>query len=72
MMEVMEEKEHYLDAFSQIEKALPGSAAVQRLRKSAIARFAELGFPTVGDEEWRFTNLAPLVRIPFQPATRTV
>jgi Fe-S cluster assembly protein SufD len=66
MMEVMEEKEHYLDNFSRSEKGLPGSASLQRLRKSAIARFAELGFPTVHDEEWRFTNLAPLVKVPFQ------
>lgn len=68
MMEVMEEKEHYLEAFSRSEKTLPGPASVQRLRKAAIARFAELGFPTVNDEEWRFTNLAPLLRVPFQPA----
>jgi Fe-S cluster assembly protein SufD len=67
-MDVMEEKEHYLDAFARTEKAPPGPAFLQRLRKAAIARFAELGFPTTSDEEWRFTNLAPLVRVPFQLA----
>lgn len=34
-------------------------------RKAAIARFAELGFPTIRDEEWRFTNVAPLVKTRF-------
>ncbi len=32
-----------------------------------VAHFAALGFPSVKDEEWRFTNLAPLRRIPFEP-----
>jgi Fe-S cluster assembly protein SufD len=31
-------------------------------------RFAEVGFPTTKQEEWRFTNVAPLAKIPFKPA----
>ncbi len=38
------------------------------LRKAGIARFAELGFPTLRHEDWRFTNLASLVKLPFQSA----
>jgi Fe-S cluster assembly protein SufD len=38
-------------------------------RERAIARFAELGFPTTRDEDWRFTNLAPLARTPFRSAS---
>jgi Fe-S cluster assembly protein SufD len=37
------------------------------LRKAGMARFAELGFPTLRDEDWRFTNLSPLVKLPFKP-----
>ncbi|HXT40230.1 MAG TPA: Fe-S cluster assembly protein SufD [Candidatus Angelobacter sp.] len=37
------------------------------LRKAGIARFAELGFPTLKDEDWRFTNVAPLAKLPFKP-----
>lgn len=33
---------------------------VLRARKSAISYFTELGFPTTQDEEWRFTNVAPI------------
>ena len=37
------------------------------LRKAAIARFSELGFPTTNDEDWRFTNVAPIAALPFKP-----
>ena len=37
------------------------------LRKAGIARFAELGFPTLKHEDWRFTNVAPLAKLPFRP-----
>jgi Fe-S cluster assembly protein SufD len=38
------------------------------LRSAAIATFSELGFPTLRDEDWRFTNVAPIAGLPFQPA----
>lgn len=37
------------------------------IRKAAMARFADLGFPTTHDEDWRFTNVAPIARLPFKP-----
>jgi Fe-S cluster assembly protein SufD len=39
---------------------------VQRLRDAAFQRFAELGFPTTHDEDWRFTNVAPIARATFR------
>ncbi len=36
------------------------------LRAGAIARFGELGFPTTKQEDWRFTNVAPLTAQPFE------
>jgi Fe-S cluster assembly protein SufD len=41
------------------------------LRKAGIASFAEQGFPTLRDEDWRFTNVAPIGQLPFQPARET-
>jgi Fe-S cluster assembly protein SufD len=44
---------------------------VQALREAAIQRFEELGFPTTHDEEWRFTNIAPIAKMwgqGFHPA----
>jgi Fe-S cluster assembly protein SufD len=38
------------------------------LRSRGAARFIALGIPTVRDEDWRFTNAAPLNTIDFVPA----
>ena len=66
-------KDVYLANFAQFDRdvARNGQAWTQPLRKAAMARFAELGFPTTHDEEWKYTNVAPIARIPFQPAQRT-
>ncbi len=45
-------------------------AWVQAVRAEAGARFGAVGFPTRRDEEWRFTNVAPILEIPFRPAGR--
>jgi Fe-S cluster assembly protein SufD len=65
-------KEIYLTNFAQFERGVAqnGQAWTQPLRKAAISRFAELGFPTTRLEEWKYTNVAPITRIPFQPAQR--
>ena len=38
---------------------------LKQIREGAIARFAELGFPTTKQEEWRFTSVAPIVDTRF-------
>ncbi len=38
------------------------------LRNAGVASFTQLGFPTLRDEDWRFTNVAPIANLPFQPA----
>ena len=38
---------------------------IQQLREEAFQRFSEVGFPTTRDEEWRFTNVAPIARAHF-------
>ena len=45
-----------------------GSRWLQDLRDHAASRFVELGFPTVRDEEWRFTNVAPIASTEFRQA----
>jgi Fe-S cluster assembly protein SufD len=60
--------EPFLDKFRRFESEPQQPAWLLPLRKAGMARFAELGFPTVHDEDWRFTNVAPLARLPFQPA----
>jgi Fe-S cluster assembly protein SufD len=46
-----------------------GPRWLQDLRERGAARFAALGFPTVRDEEWRFTNVAPIANAEFTPGT---
>jgi len=63
----MTDVDRYLAAF----KAFAGNGAgrapswLKEIREGAIARFAELGFPTTKQEEWRFTSVAPIVDTPF-------
>jgi len=42
-----------------------GPRWMQDLRDRATSRFAALGFPTVREEEWRFTNVAPIAGTEF-------
>jgi Fe-S cluster assembly protein SufD len=74
MLDVMDIKDHYLEVFGRFEKELEADegSPLHRLRESAIGRFAELGFPTAHDEEWRFTNIAPLTRLSFQQASASL
>jgi Fe-S cluster assembly protein SufD len=44
-----------------------GPRWLQDLRDRAAARFSVLGFPTVRDEEWRFTNVGPIAAAEFKP-----
>lgn len=59
----------YLDKFERLGSAADAPAWLTSLREAGIARFGECGFPTVRDEDWRFTNLAPLAKLPFRPVT---
>jgi Fe-S cluster assembly protein SufD len=66
---VTKQVDPYLEAFERhIE---PGAGHhpswLYPLRKAGLARFAELGFPTQKVEDWRFTNVTPIARLPFQP-----
>jgi Fe-S cluster assembly protein SufD len=63
----MKETEPHQRKFERFEKHTQKPAWLLPLRKAGMARFAELGFPTLQDEDWRFTNVAPLVKLPFRP-----
>jgi len=41
---------------------------LEQMRQDAARCFSELGFPTTRDEDWRFTNVAPIAKTQFQPA----
>lgn len=69
------EKDHYLaDLECVAQRSAPGW--VTRIREGGAARFSELDFPNRRVEEWRFTNINPVVRTPFrslfEPAPHTL
>jgi Fe-S cluster assembly protein SufD len=76
MVGVPQELESYISDFEGFQKnrAVKGPAWVGQIRQTAISRFAALGFPTSQHEdvnlreEWRYTNVAPLVKVHFRPA----
>lgn len=64
-------KAWYLSYFDFFESKLNGGAALpfHQTRREALAHFAELGFPTTRHEEWKYTNLAPLLEHTFNLVT---
>ncbi len=63
MTAVGEQTGNWLAEFTNLPATEPW---VKELRERAFARFAELGFPTTKNEEWRFTNVAPIARTNFR------
>ncbi|HKR60374.1 MAG TPA: hypothetical protein VJS64_11625, partial [Pyrinomonadaceae bacterium] len=63
--EVSKQESSFWEAIysQQTEIAAPGWA--KRLRETAFDRFKEVGFPSVKDEEWKYTNVAPLTKLDF-------
>ena len=59
----------YLDTLLTDQPQLPASplAQVNALRAEAVEYLDGLAMPTLRDEEWRFTDLSPLTRLPFEP-----
>ncbi len=56
-----------LEKFSELERSMKQPAWLTPVRKAGLARYTELGLPTLHDEDWRFTNVAPIVKLPFRP-----
>lgn len=52
------------------EPAGDAPAWVEELHKTAAARFHSVGFPSNREEEWRYTNVAPIAKQSFRLATR--
>lgn len=40
---------------------------LSQAREKALAHFEKAGIPTLRDEDWRFTNVAPLAQFAFKP-----
>ncbi len=60
-------KDKLLDLFEKQQEAIRGTATpmVNRIRQHALSRFRKNGFPTPQLENWRFTDLKPLLNTEF-------
>lgn len=67
--EIAEDKNSFTEGFKALQSGPADAPWLTQLRENAMARFVETGFPTTKDEEWKYTNVAPLVRAGFKPAT---
>ena len=61
-----------VETFSQFAAAAPAPQWLPPLRQAGIASFAAAGFPTLQDEDWRFTNVAPIANLPFTLASEAL
>jgi Fe-S cluster assembly protein SufD len=70
MVATKEQHDSYLSLFRERESRLAAAdpSWVGPIRKAAMHRFAEVGFPTTKNEEWKYTNVSPIARTAFQPA----
>ena len=59
----------YLERFNRLDDAASDSPGwLSRLRREAMLRFVETGFPTIADEDWRYTNVARLAATAYETA----
>jgi Fe-S cluster assembly protein SufD len=70
VMDKTADKQVHLSNFDRFAQGDGAAVAVQPwvegLRRRAITRFDQVGFPSRKEEAWRFTNLDPIVRTPFK------
>ena len=74
LSQTVQEENQYQAAFRQLQQRTTASdpAWFGRLRESAMDRFEQLGFPSVKEEEWKYTNVAPISKLAFKPALQSV
>ena len=60
----------FLQGVSRLESKANGDLPgwLKALRRSAFEWVSEHGFPTAKDEAWKYTRVAPILGIPFEPA----
>jgi Fe-S cluster assembly protein SufD len=67
MTQVAERQDHFVAEFDRASRDANGQPTwLHELRGRALTRFAELGFPTTKDEEWRFTSVTPIAETVFR------
>jgi Fe-S cluster assembly protein SufD len=58
----------YLEEFELLKRRGQAPAWLDSVRRRALDEFTDAGFPTTHDEDWRFTNVAPIAQTDFELA----
>jgi Fe-S cluster assembly protein SufD len=66
--ELVKSENSYQAAFREVRELSPAAPWLELVRGSAMDRFEQLGFPSVREEDWKYTNLATLAKENFAPA----
>ena len=63
-------KDWYISNFKSFEEKLNGQSEsfFHSYRKEALKKFSELEFPTTKNEEWKYTNVSPILKHNFNHA----
>jgi Fe-S cluster assembly protein SufD len=61
----------YADAFKRFLSAAGEADQVRRLRREAFEHFSETGFPSMKNEDWKYTNVAPVASHEWAINTRS-
>jgi Fe-S cluster assembly protein SufD len=67
--ELVKLENSYQAAFRSVRESSPTVAWLELVRSSAMDRFEQLGFPSVKEEDWKYTNLGTLAKEEFVPVT---
>jgi len=69
MIQLAERHESLVAGFEALKRQPAfGRDGLAEARSQALDRFLSRGFPTTRDEEWRFTNIAPIAALRLTPA----
>jgi Fe-S cluster assembly protein SufD len=68
-LQLIKEENSYASAFRELLRQQSGEPAwLRRAREDAFAEFDRAGFPTVREEDWKYTNTAAIARTAFVPS----
>ncbi len=64
-------RSQYPAEYAKVEVLLPGQSVswLKALRKQALDSFSNSGFPSLREEEWRYTNVSAIEKKLFSPVT---
>lgn len=57
--------DHYLSLFEQAYRSSNGNPKMYLLRKEALEKFLQFGFPSRKNEDWKFTDITPIANRKF-------